>query len=293
MNTFSADTLFEAVKALQLVTSSIDVSKTTAEHFVATLDAAIGQKTDFPQLLAPEGLVGGIQTLLNGALKACADAGFTDAEDEIRTILKHIEERHQDYSSLRVELTHALECLFRELKRRTFLAVVPSRSAYVDNPALFGQAVPDAFPSAMPDLIQAGNCLAADCNTAAVFHLMRGVEWGLRALCANVGIKRVKSKIKKSGRITYTPIEYTEWEKILDELQEHVDAKLKTLKRGTTKQELQGFYYPALQDIRGIRDAWRNHVMHTRAEYTGPDADAILSHVKRLLSTLATKVKEV
>jgi hypothetical protein len=75
--------------------------------------------------------------------------------------------------------------------------------------------------------------------------------------------------------------------KILDGLQDAVDLKMTRLKRVSEKQKLQEFYYPALQDIRGLRDAWRNHVMHTRAEYTDKDAEAVFFHVKRLLIMLS------
>src|ERR1039458_55289 len=44
---------------------------------------------------------------------------------------------------------------------------------------LFGSSVNDAFPSARPHIKDAGNCLAADLNTAAVFHLMISAEFGL------------------------------------------------------------------------------------------------------------------
>jgi hypothetical protein len=180
-----------------------------------------------------------------------------------------------------------------EVDKKKFLYVSPDRAQYLDREDLFGQSVKDAFPSASADLREAGNCLAAECNTAAVFHLMRVVEWGLRALCSDLGLKKVKNKIRRSGRVTYVPIEYSEWERLLDQLQDNVDGKLSRLKRGTSKQELQQFYYPALQDIRGIRDAWRNHVMHTRDEYNREDADAILSHVKRLMIKLSGRVREV
>lgn len=68
---------------------------------------------------------------------------------------------------------------------------------------------------------------------------------------------------------------------------------MEALAKGPEKQSLQEFYYPALQDIRAIRDAWRNHIMHTRADISPEDAIAIFGHVKRLLSTLAERIKEV
>jgi hypothetical protein len=198
-----------------------------------------------------------------------------------------------DASAIGTELRNIRETISTEYHRRKFLRIDPERAPYLNHAAMFGDKVALAFPSATADIREAGNCLAAECNTAAVFHLMRAVEWGLRALCADLGMKRVKSRIRKSGRVVYTPIEYSEWEKLLDQLQDRIDAKIQRLKRGSTKQELQQFYYPALQDIRGIRDAWRNHVMHTRDEYTHDDAAAILGHIRRLMTTLAGRIKEV
>jgi hypothetical protein len=201
--------------------------------------------------------------------------------------------RRMDASAIGTELRNIREAISTESYRHCFLRVVPERSTFINQSALLGDEVAQAFPSAIPDIREAGNCLAAECNTAAVFHLMRVVEWGLRALCVDLGFRRVKSKFKKSGKLHYSPIAYSEWEKLLDELQDRADAKISRLRRGVNKQNTQQFYYPALQDIRGIRDAWRNHTMHTRDEYNHEDADAILTHVKRLMGTLATRVAEV
>src|SRR5439155_8813783 len=108
---------------------------------------------------------------------------------------------------------------------------------------------------------------------------------------AHLGLKKVKT-VTKAGKKKYTPISYAEWEHMLNHLHPLVDARITKLKRGSEKQNQQEFYYPILQDIKGIRDAWRNHIMHTRAEYTPKDADAILDHVKRLLVALATRIHE-
>ena len=223
----------------------------------------------------------------------CEQVGFDDCLQKA-IFSKHHLSNEPNTSVVSNELRCLFESLLAESRKRKFLRVADTRVTFVDQDALLGQKVCEAFPSARFDIREAGNCLAAECNTAAVFHMMRVVEWGLRALCVKLGFKRLKSKIKKSGQVIYQPVEYSEWERILDALQEKVDRHIAQLKRGPVKQKRQQFYYPALQDIRGIRDAWRNHVMHTRAEYTGEDADAILSHVKRLMKTLADNgVKEV
>ena len=47
------------------------------------------------------------------------------------------------------------------------------------------------FKSAKDDIGAAGNCYAADLHTAAVFHLMRVAEKGMKALARHLGIKKV------------------------------------------------------------------------------------------------------
>jgi hypothetical protein len=173
-----------------------------------------------------------------------------------------------------------------------FLRVDADLRQYYDQPVLFGPLVHAKFPSARPDIQEAGNCLATERNTAAVFHLMRAVEWALRAMCANLGFTRMR-KTKKSGKVSYQPIEHTEWDKILKQLQARVDAKMVKLTRGAQKQKLQEFYYPAIQDVNGFREAWRNHVMHSRREYNGPDALAVLGHVQRFMVSASEHISEV
>ena len=134
-----------------------------------------------------------------------------------------------------------------------------------------------AFPNSLTDMRQAGNCIALGLDTAAVFHLMRVVEWGLRALCKNLKV----SEIKKG------PIEYATWDAILEKLPDVVDAKLRVMSRGPKKQKAQEFYHPTLKEINGFKDAWRNHVMHVRREYMSKDAEAISAHVDRFMNLLA------
>jgi hypothetical protein len=198
-----------------------------------------------------------------------------------------------DISTLAADVRVARDALMTASARHKFLRVAANLGGYVDQSELFGHDVFGKFPSARADVREAGNCLAADCNTAAVFHMMRAVEWGLRSLAASLGLMRITRR-KKGGAVKdHIPLPYSDWEHILNQLQGRVDAKIAKLRPGKRKQDLQEFYYPALQDIRGIKDAWRNHVTHTRREYTATEALAILEHVKRFMVTLATRVSEV
>jgi len=194
--------------------------------------------------------------------------------------------------TIATEARNMLEAVLVELSEIQFLSVPTERAKYIDNDNLFGPEVTQAFPSASVDLREAGNCLAADCNTAAVFHLMRAVEWGMRALCSHFRLTKIRRTVKKTGKKTYTPISYEEWQTMLNQLQAKVDSKVEGIKRGTAKQEAQEFYYPILQDLRAFRDAWRNHVMHARAHYSPSDAEAICDHVRRFMTLLATRISE-
>ena len=199
--------------------------------------------------------------------------------------------RPPNVSHLEADLRHVTDMFMNDVERCSFLRVPVSLRRYVDNDTLFGSSVATAFPSANMDLRAAGNCLAADCNTAAVFHLMRAVEWALRALGTHLGFRQLRAQ-KKSGKRKYVPISHLEWEKVIDQLQLRVDRRVEKMRPGKRKQGIQQFYYPLLQEIRAIRDAWRNHVMHSRSEYSGADALAIMGHVERLMVTLATRVSE-
>lgn len=67
---------------------------------------------------------------------------------------------------------------------------------------MFGEKVSLNFPSALEDIKEVGNCYATDRNTACVFHCMRVVEYGLRALA-----KRLRVKLPKNLHI-----DLAEWE---------------------------------------------------------------------------------
>ena len=152
-----------------------------------------------------------------------------------------------------------------------------------------GVSVPSGLPTAanLTDRIlhgASGECIAVGLPTAAVFHLMRIVELGMRGLAVNLGLLKVV--VNRKTRKT-VPVQFSEWEKILTQLPEKIEAKINALVRGVTKQKAQEFYYPMLKEITGFKDAWRNHVMHSRSTYTNEEAIAVLAHVERFMKSLA------
>jgi hypothetical protein len=236
----------------------------------------------------PDDIYAMLHELFADAEKFSVRVGFGSTREIARTARRHLEQskNYFDTSNVVSEVRHVERSLQRDAGSRKFIRIVPSLSKFVDNDALFGDQVHRAFPSARFDIKESGNCLAVGCDTAAVFHLMRAVEWGLRALCVNLGFRRLRSRSKKTGKVSYTPVPWSDWEGILTQVKSRVTERIAKLKRGPRKQIYQEFYYPALQDIEGVKDAFRNDVMHTRREYTGPEAIAILDRVQRIMQNL-------
>ena len=226
-------------------------------------------------------------TALEKAVIALAPTGMTDATKTLEHLRKYAQT--QPRAAIVADANTARFAVINEFDKRKFLFVRPERAEYVDQERLFGDEVYNNFPSARTDIKEAGNCLACECGTAAVFHLMRAVEWALRAFCTSLGVKRLRCKNRKTGKVTYKPVEFSEWEGILTDAEGRINGMLKPLTRGSRKQMLQEFYLPAVQDFKGFRDAFRNHVMHTRRDYTPQEADAIRDRVQRFMTALAKR----
>ena len=186
------------------------------------------------------------------------------------------------------EILHRLQIdIVVDLQNTCFLSVAETRSSFVEHASLFGQHVRDSFGSATDDIREAGNCLAAECNTAAVFHLTRASEVALRALA----VDRMVSFASK-------PLDQREWGTILGSL----EGKLKEMRQDDGKnwpnlvfKEAQiRFYNEVVQELRGFNEAWRRHIAHadTKAFYDHDLAGGVMKHVREFMQKLAARISE-
>jgi hypothetical protein len=227
----------------------------------------------------------GIKELLQQVRTLCENIRFDHASQKAYTLLVRIDKlgftKARDIGISLGDLKSDIEiCMFAH----SFVQIESPLVTYLEGGKLFGNEVLTSFPSASNDITDAGDSLAVGLNSAAVFHLMHVVEWGLRALAVDVGLLDIVTE-KKTGKTI--PMEYSEWERILQQLPVKIDAKIEAMPRGDAKQQAQEFYHPAALEIRGFKDAWRNHIMHTRASYFREDAVAVWSHVERFMKGLA------
>ena len=149
-----------------------------------------------------------VEAHITDLIERCKPCGFQGAINAAELANLRLKSRSVDVSSITVELDHLRAALLLDLKFHKFLRVRPDRRHCVDNAELFGPDVNKAFPKAIEDIRQAGNCMVAECGTAAVFHLMRVAEHGLRKLATRLHVKLTH---KGSNH----PIEFADWDKVI------------------------------------------------------------------------------
>jgi hypothetical protein len=209
----------------------------------------------------------------------CNEMGFDFTNLLIDSIKGDLELSH--YTGL--DFSRALKELFRRVDHESFsirFVVVPkSKADHYGQIDLFGSQVSANFHTSVYDIEEAGSCYALGRHTACVFHLMRVLEKGLHALAREL-------------KITFpTPLELENWQNIIDKIESEI-RDLNKLPKGQQKSDDLKFYSEAAKEFRYFKDAWRNHVSHSREKYDEREAKRILEHVRDFMEHIAVKIKE-
>jgi hypothetical protein len=168
-----------------------------------------------------------------------------------------------------------------EASKRVFLSIPRYRQIYYvgedgKSATIFGPDAEKAFASAIPDMIEAGNCYALGRSTACVFHSMRVLEPGLRVMAADVG----------------ETFDVQQWHTIIELIESKIRAQAKAMPPGAPKGERLQFLSEAAKEFFYFKDGWRNHVAHAKASYDEPQALSVLTHVQIFMRHLSTKLSE-
>ncbi|KAA8605356.1 hypothetical protein AL037_21410, partial [Salipiger aestuarii] len=135
-----------------------------------------------------------------------------------------------------------VQVVIDEAESRRFYALGPRVNVQQQSVEdLFGAEVMDAFPSATFDLEEAGRCLTFELWTAAVMHLMRGLEPALEALALHAGVAAGSN-----------------WNQTLDQIEKAL-RQLSKREHGAAAEE---WAAEAGVQLRFIKNAWRNSAMH-------------------------------
>lgn len=160
-----------------------------------------------------------------------------------------------------------------ELRERLFMFIPKDQAPWYEKEDGFGMDVSKAFPLAVQDIKEAGTCYATGRYTACVFHSMRVVEHGLRALAKNVELS----------------FGVDQWYDIINKIEKEI-KKAQSLTKSVEKSERLRFLSEAAKEFTYFKDGWRNYVSHNRANYDGPQALSALNHVSAFMGHLATKL---
>ena len=127
-------------------------------------------------------------------------------------------------------------------------------------------------------------CMAVDEHNASIFHLMRVAEMGLRAFARERGVRSLTHKGKPK------PLEWGQWQEILNKVEDSVDAVEKKLRPGPAKDAAMSFYRGTLGHYHAFKDVYRNQIMHVRGNYNEHDAARAMFQVREFMRVLATKI---
>jgi hypothetical protein len=167
-------------------------------------------------------------------------------------------------------VTHALG-------RPQFKVIPTEKLRFFDQPRKeFGDAVVTRFGPIEFDVEEAGKCYAAGRDTASVFHLMRIMEVGLRALGASLNDPRLDPKRNPS------------WDAILQKCSEELDKPLKD--RSVEWRQDEEFYSYATANLRAVKNAWRNPTIHVERRYEPDEAEDVWNAVRAFMRHLSQKL---
>ena len=171
-----------------------------------------------------------------------------------------------------VDNVHSVLLPFMNEMAEAQLFTATSRHAHLyQATAAFGESVEGAFPSALFDISEAGNCMALTRWTAAVMHLMRATEVGLNALSKHFEIEVGQN-----------------WNTALDQ----IEKSLKELRKHSHGAEQEQWASEAAIHLRLVKNAWRNHAMHAHIQYDEERASLIYQCTADFLRQLSINLKE-
>ena len=203
----------------------------------------------------------------------------------IRTIdrlLESIEEGEVIWDDLKTTFREIDNRLRDELSLSEVYALEPREQAYFSpQEPLFGREFAKKFQTAgVYELDEAAKCLALGRPTAAVFHLMRLMEVGIKAVghCLNI-----PPPAKDSER---------NWGRILEKIKTEMDRRNTTRPPDWTIPNEKELFAETYASLNSVRVAWRNTTMHVENKYTDDEAEHIFVAVKGFMKKLASRMDE-
>jgi hypothetical protein len=268
--------LWDIVNQFDVLRLALHVDALGKLHFKCALDCSHGVQA------IDEGVYRDALSRIEEIQKFCGEVGFEESWRKARLSLERLKSPlFAGSASLASEAINIHDVLLSEVGARKFVVVSKQRSEFIDNPGLLGDDVARTFPSALLDIVEAGNCLAIESSTAVVFHVMRVAEQGLRALA-------MKLRVRLTDKGKPHPIELAQWDKIITGIKIEINKVRQRPKGSVKRQEQLELYSDAADHCTFMKDIWRNAASHARKPYTDPEAMAAFGRVREFMAFLAT-----
>jgi hypothetical protein len=224
-------------------------------------------------MTSAEGVGAGAKAALDLARSLCADIpNLNPILSEIDRLLVKLEQGILPLL-LYNDMEHLQLRILDDLQGHYYYPVARELAFVYHNDKPFGDAVFDAFPSARLDIQNAGKCGVLGQSTAAVFHLMRAMEVGLKVMGRAAGIP-------------YAP----SWESYLNQFNAKFKVDHKSKPASWKRKE--PLFRELCGDLLAIKYAWRNPTMHVVREYSFDEAVQVYKLVQAFMARLADQYRE-
>jgi hypothetical protein len=213
----------------------------------------------------------------------CAEKHFrllqsSQGQGVVSTLERESTEPHFGIESYRRGLLRIREQLEYELANRQFVYIPAENTEFFKEAYPLSEDVKRKSSPARTELSNAYACLAVDLHTAAVFHLIRATEWGMRAIAEHVG-----------ASFPDKPLEWAEWNNLIDQIRSKGNAVVESLGKGPDKDSAMEFYSSVVSSLEHLKQI-RNPLMHTRRSFKRAAALAVLEEVRSFLSTVSERI---
>ncbi|WP_423602710.1 hypothetical protein [Sphingomonas sp. MS122] len=147
----------------------------------------------------------------------------------------------------------------------------PYAGLYEQDFNLFGEEVDEAFPGSAEDISEAGKCLALERYTAAVFHLMRGMEDAIAVLADKLGatVANDRGEMLAWGILT-----------------SNIGEKVKAMEPGQEKDEWLGLHTLLF----AVNRAFRTKTAHPKKTYTADEAERAMHATRSFMQAMAERL---
>lgn len=209
----------------------------------------------------------------------CTSMGLVASTASIRKILVLLDQQPPpSYAKLQGLFDEWLGRLVDEMNGVYYLSLSDQEAKDFSEPWKGWEQVTKSFRSAYPDVVEAGKCLGLGRYTAAVFHVMRVAEVGLRALGASLNIASLDPKANPT------------WDRILKKC----DGELQKVRKDRNPEWLakEEFFASPTANLHAVKNAWRNPTLHVEKHYEEDDARAIYSAVRTFMRHLSLHLAE-